>query len=163
MKLDHTLTYDGTPEAVFTILSDPDYVEEKCWATGATEAGVSVEEDGDDVVIRTVRTYPAQVPSYVRTVVGDSITADQTETWGPPAEDGSRDGTVAIDFTGTPMKVRGTLRLEAGDGEALTTMVVSGDLKAGIPFVGGKIEGFTSGQLVRAMNKEAEVANAHLV
>ena len=90
MKLEHTLTYDGDPDAVFAVLSDPEYVEEKCWATYATEAGVTVEPDGDGVVIRTVRSLPAKVPSYAKSFVGDSIEVDQTETWGGPPEPTAR-------------------------------------------------------------------------
>src|SRR5262249_20340205 len=109
MKLEHTLTYDADPVAVFAVLADPDYVEDKCWATGATEAGVEVDPSGADTVIRTVRTLPADVPSYARSFVGDAIEFDLTETWGPADPDGSRDGTIEGSFTGTPMKVRGTM------------------------------------------------------
>ena len=160
MKLEHTLTYDGPPDAVFAVLSDPEYVEEKCWATFATEAGGTVEPDGDGVVIRTVRSLPAKVPSYAKSFVGDSIEVDQTETWGSPAADGSRDGTVEATFTGTPLKVKGTLRLEPSD--AGTTLVLKGDVKAGIPLVGGKIEGFASDQIIKGLEREAAAANARL-
>ena len=160
MKLEHTLTYDGDPEAVFAVLSDPKYVEEKCWATFATEAGVTVEPDGDGVVIRTVRSLPAKVPSYAKSFVGESIEVDQTETWGGPAADGSRDGTVEATFTGTPLKVRGTLRLEPSDSG--TTLILAGDVKAGIPLVGGKIEGFASDQIIKGLEREAAAANARL-
>ena len=145
---------------MFAVLSDPEYVEEKCWATFATEAGVTVEPDGDGVVIRTVRSLPAKVPSYAKSFVGDSIEVDQTETWGWPAADGSRDGTVEATFTGTPLKVKGTLRLEPSD--AGTTLVLKGDVKAGIPLVGGKIEGFASDQIIKGLEREAAAANARL-
>ncbi len=160
MKLEHTLTYDGDPATVFAVLSDPDYVEEKCWATFATEAGVTVEPDGDGVVIRTVRSLPAKVPSYAKSFVGDSIEVDQTETWGAAAADGSRDGTIEATFAGTPLKVKGTLRLEPS--EAGTTLVLAGDVKAGIPIVGGKLEGFATDQIIKGLDREAAAANARL-
>ncbi len=161
MKIEHTLTYDGDPATVFAVLIDPDYVEEKCWATYATEAGVTVEPDGDGVIIRTVRSLPAKVPSYAKSFVGDSIEVDQTETWGSPAEDGSRHGTVEATFSGTPMKVKGTLRLEPAE-DGSTTLILLGDVKAGIPLVGGKLEGFASDQIVKGLDREAAAANARL-
>ncbi len=160
MKIEHVQRYTGDPETVFAVLIDPDYVEAKCWATGATEAGVTVEPDGDSVVIRTVRSLPAKVPSYARSFVGDHIEVDQSETWGPSGADGVRDGTVEVSFAGTPMKIRGTLRLEgSGDGSTVTT---SGDIKAGVPFVGGKLEGFAAEQVVRGLDAEADAANERL-
>ncbi len=160
MKIDHTQTYNARPAEVFVVLSDTDYVEAKCWATGAVEASVTVEDAGDEVVIRTVRSLPARVPSYVKSFVGDNIEVDQTETWGPADDEGTRDGRVEASFAGTPMTVRGTMQMTAtADG---TTVRTVGDIKAGVPLVGGKIERFASQQVVRGLDAEAEAANERL-
>jgi hypothetical protein len=160
MKLEHKLSYVADPAAVFEVLSDPEYVEEKCWATGATEAGADVEAGVDGAVIRTVRTLPADVPSYAKSFVGDAIDFDLTETWGPADEDGSRDGTIEGSFTGTPMKVRGTMMLRpTAEGSELQ---ISGEIKAGVPLVGGKLESFAGKEILRGLDKEADAANARL-
>ena len=56
--------------------------------------------------------------------------------------------------------MKGTLRLEPSD--AGTTLVLKGDVKAGIPLVGGKIEGFASDQIIKGLEREAAAANARL-
>ncbi len=161
MKIDHTQTYNGLPDDVFAVLSDTDYVEAKCWATGAAEASVTVETAGDDLVIRTVRSLPANVPSYAKSFVGDHIEVDQTETWGPADAQGARDGRVEASFAGTPMTVRGTMHLTS-TGDGTTTVRTVGDIKAGVPLVGGKIERFAGEQVVRGLDAEAAAANERL-
>jgi Protein of unknown function (DUF2505) len=160
MKLEHTLAYEADPATIFAVLSDPGYVEDKCWATGATEAGIDVDGTGEDTVIRTVRTLPAEVPSYAKSFVGDGIEFDLTETWGPATNDGSRDGSIEGSFTGTPMKVRGTMTLRATP--TGSEVHVAGEIKAGIPLVGGKLESFAGAEIVRGLDKEAETANEWL-
>lgn len=160
MKLEHTVSYVAAPDAVFAVLADPAYVEDKCWATGATEAGVDVSTDGDDTVIRTIRTLPADVPSFAKSFVGDSIDFDLTETWGPAGDDGSRDGTIEGSFKGTPMKMHGTMTLRpTADGSQVH---VTGEIKAGVPLIGGKLESFAGQEISKGLDKEAEAANERL-
>ncbi len=160
MKFEHVQSYDSDPTTVFAILSDPDYVEAKCWATGATEAGVDVSHDGDQLIIRSARTLPAKVPSYAKSFVGDALETDQTETWNPASSDGSRDGIVELTFSGTPLKVAGTMRLEASENGS--TVSTSGTIKAGVPMIGGKIERFAAKEIARGLDAEAKAANKRL-
>jgi Protein of unknown function (DUF2505) len=161
MKLQHTLSYEADPASVFKVLSDPEYVAEKCTATGALDAEVDVRTEGTDTVITTVRKLPSDdLPSFAKSFVGDAITVDQVERWGPPSSDGSRDGTLKATFRGTPMKVDATLRLSPGG--AGSELRVAGEVKAGIPLMGGSIESFAAEQLTRGLDREAEVANARL-
>lgn len=161
MKLQHTLSYEADPASVFAVLSDPEYVAEKCTATGAMDAEVAVTTEGTDTVITTMRKLPSDdLPAFAKSFVGDAITVDQTERWGPPSSDGSRDGTLKATFRGTPMKVDATLRLSPGG--AGSELRVAGEVKAGIPLMGGSIETFAAEQLTRGLDREAELANARL-
>jgi hypothetical protein len=161
MKLQHTLSYEADPAAVFAVLSDPDYVDEKCRATGSLDTEVDVSAEGADTVITTVRKLPADdLPSFAKSFVGDAITVDQTERWGPAAQDGSREGSLKATFRGTPMKVEATMRLSPGG--AGSELRVAGDVKSGIPLMGGSIESFAADQLTKGLDREAEVANARL-
>jgi hypothetical protein len=161
MKLQHTLSYEADPATVFAVLSDPEYVNEKLTATGGHDCEVAVTTEGTDVLITTVRKLPSdELPSFAKSFVGDAITVDQVERWGPPAYDGSRDGTLKATFRGTPMKVDATLRLSSGG--AGSELRVAGEVKAGIPLMGGSIESFAAEQLTRGLDREAEVANARL-
>jgi carbon monoxide dehydrogenase subunit G len=161
MKLQHTLSYEADPATVFAVLSDPEYVAEKCTATGAMDSTVDITHEGPDTVIVTMRKLPADdLPSFAKSFVGDAITVDQTERWGAPASDGSREGTLTATFRGTPMKVEANMRLSPGG--AGSELRVAGDVKSGIPLMGGSIESFAAEQLTAGLDREAEVANARL-
>ncbi|HTY72767.1 MAG TPA: DUF2505 domain-containing protein [Actinomycetes bacterium] len=161
MKLQHTLSYESDPASVFAVLKDPEYVAEKCTATGSLDSSVDVSTEGDETVIKTTRKLPADgLPSFAKSFVGDAITIDQVERWGPPAADGSRDGSLKATFRGTPMKVDATLRLAPGG--AGSELRVAGEVKAGIPLMGGSIESYAAEELTLGLDKEAEVANARL-
>jgi uncharacterized protein YndB with AHSA1/START domain len=134
------IRYDADPATVFAMLTDPDFQERKCAATGALDHDVEIEEyDDGGAAIRTSRTMPTdQVPDFVRTFVGQTLTVVQVDDWQPPAADGSRDGTLVVEIKGSPVSLTGALTLRA-DG-AGTVEVIDGDVKAKVPLVGGRIE-----------------------
>ena len=160
MKMQHTVSYEAEPAAVFAVLIDPAYVQDKCTATGAVDSHVEVTREGHEVVIHTVRTLPADVPAIAKKFVGDTITIDQTERWGPANVQGLRAGTLDATFPGTPMKVTATMTLAPGGPGA--ELHLAGEVSAGIPFVGGSIEGFAADQLRRGLDREAAVAAERL-
>ena len=60
------------------------------------------------------------------------------DRWEAPQGDGARVGTITVTIDGAPIKFTGSLHLEPTATGARAT--IAGDLKAGIPFLGGKIE-----------------------
>ena len=145
------------PHAAFLLLSDPDYVQEVATRTGGRDVTVSVTA-GDDgtVVIVSARTLPARVPSYAKAFIGEQIRLTETRTLGPAGDDGTRSGTLVVDFHGAPARVVGPMTLSGED--AQSALAVDLEVKASVPFVGGKVESFISEQIERSMRKEAEVA-----
>ena len=145
--------------AAYDLLTDPDYVREVAAATGGEDIEVSVtpSDDGGATVVSR-RSVPAEVPSYAKTLVGDTITLVETRVLGPAASDGSRDGTLSIDFGSAPASVAGTLRLAASG--AGTGIDVDLSIKASVPFVGGKIEKLVAEQIHAALDREQAVAAA---
>jgi hypothetical protein len=115
------------------------------------------DHGGATVVSR--RSLPAEVPSYAKALVGDTITLAETRVLGPAAADGSREGTISIDFGGAPASVAGTLRLAASGAGTGIDVVLS--IKASVPFVGGKIEKLVAEQIQAALDREQAVAAAH--
>jgi len=107
-----------------------------------------------------VRSLPADVPSYARALVGDSVRLTETRVIGPAAADGSREGTVSVSFAGAPVTMEGTLTLHGDEGASAVDVAMS--IKASVPFVGGKIEKFCAEQIERALAKEEEVAATRL-
>ncbi len=156
------LVVHADPAATFALLTDPGYVEDVATTTGGTEAEVSCtpSDDGGATVV-SARTLPAELPSYAKALVGDHVRITETRVFGPAAADGSRDGTVSVDFAGAPMSAEGTLRLEPGP-DWVTVTTVSMSLKASVPFVGGKIEKFAAEEIEKYLAKEQDLAHDRL-
>jgi hypothetical protein len=139
MRITDEIDYAASPEQVFAMLSDEDFQRRKCQATGALSSQVSVTVNGERTVIRTRRTMPtATFPDFVKSMVGDTLPLIQTDDWGPPAADGSRQGTLTVEVSGAPLGVTGTLALKPRG--AGTVEHIECDLKARVPLFGSRIE-----------------------
>ena len=158
-RLSTRLALPAAAGPAFDLVTDPAYVERVATATGGHDVEVSVTrtDDGGAVVVSR-RSLPADLPSYAKTLVGESVRLIETRTFGPAAADGSREGTVTVDFGSAPVSVEGELRLGAdGAGSAVT---IDMRISSSVPFVGGKIERFCAEQVERFVAKEQEVAAA---
>jgi hypothetical protein len=150
------LDLPADPEHAFGLLTDPAYVEEVATGTGGQDVEVSVTsgEDGGATIV-SARSLPAEVPSYAKPLVGEHVRLTETRTFGPPAADGSRDGTLEVSFGSAPVGITGSLRLQAGGSG--TEVLVELSVKASVPFVGGKVEKFSAEQIERALGKEEQI------
>src|SRR4051794_19251887 len=98
------------------MLTDADFQERKCAATGAVDHEVGIDEyDDGSAAIRTSRTMPTdQVPDFVRTFVGQTLTVVQVDDWQPAAPDGSREGTAVVEIKGSPVRLAAAPTLGPG-------------------------------------------------
>lgn len=139
MKIAKTLEYSATPEQVFAVLSEQAFQEAKCAATAALKHTAAVTSAGVCTVITTERWMPTDaMPEFARSMIGAELKVRETQEWGPAADDGSRTGTLSMQVSGVPVTVNASLSLAPG-GKG-TVERIDGDLKAGVPLLGGKIE-----------------------
>lgn len=151
-----TMHFPVAPDVVFAAQSDPHYVVWKHEHMAAFDVWAETEEDGEHVRIRSGRRLPASIPSAAKPFVGDSITVEEVHTWSHPDADGTRHGTVTASFGGAPMSVDGTLGLRPHGASAVIDVVIH--VKASVPLVGGKIEGFVGDMFMRALRREEQMA-----
>lgn len=152
-------SFQGDPVSVFAMLRDPEYIVAKCSATGSLETNVDVRDlgatPGGPVIIESTRVLPAEVPAAARKFVGDTISATETQEWANAQADGSREGTVEVEFSG-PLAFHGKLALRpSAQG---TELVTEGTFKASVPFVGGTIESEAAKQTERYLRAEERLA-----
>lgn len=157
MDLYSELRFDADPAAVFAMLTDEAYIEKKTMAANAIRYTASVRRDGDRVTIDLLRVMPPDVPDFVRRFVGETIDIKQRDTWGQAAVDGSREGSLALEMSGAPVRATGTMTLVRNG--AATVLTIKGLLKASIPLVGGKIEQALHQGLTEAAKIEERVGN----
>jgi Protein of unknown function (DUF2505) len=161
MKIHATIDYAATPQEVFAMLADEDFQVRKCTANGARGHAVSIGSQGERTTIVSTRDLPTDnLPSYVRSIVGDTLTVTETQDWGPPAADGTRSGRLTVDIAGAPIDLAGTLSLAPGGQGSLET--VEGDLKARIPLIGDKLEKAAAPAIQSAIRVESETGKAWL-
>ena len=161
MKISATIDYAATPDEVFAMLADEDFQNHKCLATGARRHTVSITEHGERTIIRSTRDMPSDsFPSFVKSMVGDTLAVTETQDWGPPGADGVRHGRLTVDIAAAPVGLHGTLTLASGGEGCVET--IDGDLKARIPLVGAKIEQAAAPAIRSAIRVESENGKAWL-
>ena len=147
----------ATPEEVYAVVTDPAFQQAKCEATtvgGPFSAEVSGGQAGARV--HTERELPtSDLPDVVRSFVGEHLTIVEVFDWAAPGADGSREAALDLHVKGAPVTLKGTLRLQPTATGTLETL--DAELKANVPFIGGKIEKSASGPITTAITIETEL------
>lgn len=152
MDLHQVDRYDADVETVFAMLSDRDFLTEKCETVDAGPGEIlDLAPVGDVFRIKTQRTVEIDVPGFAKKFLSPKNTLVQTDDWGPNVG-GVREGTWTIDAKNVPVAITGTIRL-APDGAGCTN-TIDAHIKASIPLVGGKIEGVVANGTRKTMAGE---------
>lgn len=155
-KISGELHFDADPATVYTMVSDQAYVQEKNERTGGQNVEAEVTDNGaEGCKIVVSRDLPAEIPAFAKKFVGEKISTVQTDEWGPANDDGSYSAKFHVDFGKAPMVIDGTMKIDAEGGGSV--LRVDAEVKASVPFVGGKLEGVAAEQFDRAVRKEQEV------
>lgn len=161
MHLTVELTFPADVEDVAAALADEAFVR---WRADRAASG-SVEQvdvsgtpaDGFTVAVR--RTLPTDlIPPQVRPFVGDHLEVRQAEAWEAPSE-GRRVGTVAVEITGAPVRLTGTVRLEPlPDGGC--RQLYDGDVRASVPLFGDAVARAAARTVRTTLEAEGAAARA---
>jgi len=139
MKLRVETTSQAGVEQNFAAKTEQQVREQACRESGALSYQVAIEHTaGGGARVDVRRVMPAKVPDLVRRFVGEDITVEQVEQWGPPGPTGTRTATVRVLVEGQPASMAGEMVL-APDGEGCTELV-TGEVTVAIPLLGRKIE-----------------------
>ena len=156
MRFHHEQSYPAAPDAVFALLTDRDFREAVTAATGASTYDVSVSTTDGVTRVTTVRHQDtAAMSTLARSVLGNRLTIRQEESWSSPTK-----ATVTVSIPGQPGRVDGTATLQAGG--AGTVEIVSGEVTAKIPFIGGKVERLIADVLTDFLEQQAARAAERL-
>lgn len=156
MRFEHTLRYDASPDEVFAMLGEAVFRERVCEAQHVTECTTTVDGVDGTMSVMVDQKRPSEgIPSFAKKFVGDTIHIKQREEWSTPT-----DAALDVTIPGKPAHMKGTITLRPdGDG---TVETVSGDLKVGLPLVGGKIEVLVAELFEHALQAEHRVGTAWL-
>ena len=153
MKFEQIYPTDVT--TIRAMLVNPAYIQARAVATGALtiESSVATEPNGQTTVVIT-RSLPSEMPAFAAAIVSDTLTITETQVWQPEFL-GQCFGNFLVTFS-APLTFTGTASITTD--EANTVITTEGDLKASIPFMGGKVENLAKEQTQRYLRKEQEFA-----
>lgn len=162
MKVSSTHTYAAPPDAVFTMMTDPDVLTAKYTTLGHRDVRVSehIVEEGA-VTIGSRRRVPMEVPGFARRFLSPMNAVEQRDRWEAPDADYSRTGTWHVKASGVPVEAGGTLRITPGP-KRTTVVEINGEVTSSVPIVGGKLAGFVAGDVQRTLTAEEEYNDSYL-
>ena len=156
MRIRHELSYDATPDEVYTMLADPAFRDQVCDAMDVVSRDVTIDGGADAMTVRIDMVQRTQgVPGFAKKIVGDQTRLVQSERW-----TARRSADLQVQIPGRPGHVAGRITL-AQDG-ARTVETFEGDVSINIPLVGGKLEGLIGKLFVKSMDTEQRVGAAWL-
>ncbi len=153
--LDFSQTYDAQPSTVRAMITDAEFINLRATKTGSTTVDSEViNEPGGGTTVVVTRTMPANVPSYAKSFVGETLTITERQEWALPAADGTGTAVATAELS-APLAFTGSMSITT-DG-SVTTVRTFGEYRASVPFVGGKVEEMAKEQTVRYLTKEQEI------
>jgi hypothetical protein len=153
MDLKTEYEFDADPDAVYAMLTDPEFVRRKSEDAGHTE--ISVDIDGGRIVCR--RNVAVDVPGALKKLLSPTNTVTQTDEWEAPV-DGVRHGTWKVEIKGVPISLSGAMELAAADGGG-SVETITGRIKASVPLLGGKLEKLGYSNFVEQTAQEQDFSN----
>lgn len=127
--------------------------------SGAKDITLDIEDTDSGFNVSIERSMPADVPSVLKSFLGEWNEVKQTETWTGSNDSGYRCD-LTIDIEGVPVSIKGKLEITHAD--LITTNNIEFAVSAGIPLVGGQLEKFVVGNMEKSIAEEFEFIKAHL-
>lgn len=156
-----TIAYPADVETVAAMLASREFVERKMAAAGALETECEIIRDGEAFTVTTRAKMPTTaVPASFRSLVGDSLDVRLVEAWEPPAADGTRTSTLALDIQGVPVRVAGSQRLAPTAAGCEETY--DGEVTASVPLFGKPIEQAAVDTVDQVVDVERRLGLEHL-
>ena len=161
MRITESADLPASPDEVFATRATEEFQEEKCERSSSAEHTVAISQAAGRTVITTTRAMPTEsLPDAVRSAVGEHLMIHETQDWGPANPDGSRFARIDIKVQGAPVTLQGTLRLTPTDTGSHQSL--EAELKASIPFLGGKVERAAAPAIKHGFDLEAQILNEWL-
>ena len=134
--------FEHDAQTVYEVLTDPDFLVDRCLALGELSAECELEEDNNTATIRLVREISRDLPAVLAKVFGAVQLTDMEESW-EPDEDGWH-GRWTMKVRGQPVTIFADFKLvNTATGCRYS---VSHRAKAAIPLIGKQVEKYILGQ-----------------
>lgn len=155
MKKQVTITYPAEPARVAAMLADPAYQRRRFERFGLDDAHIAVAARGSGFVSTISGSVPpSRLPAAATRFVRSAVSFGLTESWGEPAADGSRTGSLEVTVKGAPVKAGATTAMRPGSDGVTTSVVIDLELSVSVPLVGRTVEEKALAQVERVVSDE---------
>ncbi|MBU6278147.1 MAG: DUF2505 family protein [Actinomycetales bacterium] len=150
----------AAPENVYDIFTDESFQRQLAASTGSLEVQVRVNQSPSGRIVQTSRVLPAQVPSFARPLVGETVRVEEEQRW-QALENQRTTADLRITFSG-PLVGQGTFELRPGSEPGTTQGRFALTFKANVPFVAGKVEALIAEQIEQYLQVQAALVTEWL-
>jgi hypothetical protein len=135
LRFEHVNSYPASAADVLEMLTNEEFREHVCTYQEALEHSVRIDRAGEVTTVEISRVQSMKgAPSIATKVVGDTVRIVQHERW-----TGRDTAEFSMEIPGKPGHLRGTIALRPNN-DGGTDEVFTGEVKVGIPLVGGRLE-----------------------
>jgi aryl carrier-like protein len=145
--------FEHDAESVFNLLTDPDFLVDRCLALGELEASCEIEEQGEKTVISLTRKLQRDLPAFLARMMDSVQVMHLTEKWQADGE-GGWSGDYTFEVEGQPVTIGATFELYPTDDGCCYSIEHRASAK--IPLVGRRVEKFILGQAEQGCTAELE-------
>lgn len=152
--------YNHPVEEVWAAFTTPEFYQEKFEGVGSRNVEVlSSDSDEGEFSVETRRDVPLDVPSVLKTFLGEWNTMFQTEHWAEGAE-GEYLNELEMSGEGVPADMHGTMVLTPSKNGCVNEVEIV--IKAHVPLVGRKLEEFVARGAEAQLAAEYEFIRGYL-
>lgn len=156
MKITLQQVYPASVKTLWQVFGDPEYPHKKYHALGITgyevhQFDVSGEQISLDMT-RTLSIPPDRIPAFVQKLLHPEQALRYVSSWRLVSSEAA-DFDLKIIPHGLPVKISATGTLTQQDTNR-STMTLTFDIAANVPFLGGKIEGLIAQQLEKSYHSD---------
>jgi len=144
--------FEAAADTVAALMTDPDFIVDRCLAIGELSAECHAEEDEDSVTLHTTRVAHQDLPGFLTKLVGEEQTVTVHEVWQRVA-DGHK-GRYTVRTARAPIEIEGRFTLQSDGSGSLYK--VEHRFHVPIPLIAGRIEKVLSRQITATVEAELE-------
>lgn len=161
MKITRSAALPAGVEEAFAVIATQRYQQAKVEAQAPRATATVTDQAGGSVLVRSVRHLPTTgMPGPVVSMVGDTLTITEQQTWRPAQGDGARHADLELTVAGVPLGLVGTITLSPTG--AASSLSINADLTCSIPLFGKKIEEAAKPAIEESIDHEVSQLTAHL-
>jgi hypothetical protein len=153
--------YKADTERVYSLLTDEQFLVDRCIGLGDLEAECDIEEQGDVTVIRLTRKLVRDLPVLLSKLFNPEQTLKLREEWREDEDsEGSRVGKFVIEVRNQPITIFADFRLDPTVEGCRYT--IKHKVKSRIPLVGSRVNKYVLRQIEAGCKKQMEYLRNHL-